>query len=149
VYSVHHLSDVIIRVFRQVGKRHGGQAAFVWVPGGNLAATLSADGQLQTWDLQNPAAPALLDTAILTAGEPAAACIAASADGTRLAVAAGKQISTVLFALQGQLSVLQQPVLQLQRSTDGIHSSMCRIAWHNERELLVCADGAAAVIVSI
>lgn len=35
----------------QVGSRHG-PASIAWVPGSHVAATLSADGQLQTWDLQ-------------------------------------------------------------------------------------------------
>ena len=129
----------------QVGRRHGGQAAIVWVSGKHLAATLSADGQLQTWDLQNPAAPALLDAAAMTAGELAAAGIAASPDGTRLAVAAGKQVSIVLLDSHGQLSVLQQPALQVRHSTDG---STCRVGWHSEGQLLVCADGTAAVLLS-
>lgn len=134
---------------QQVGRRHGGQASFAWVPGGSLAATLSADAQLQTWDLRDPAAPALLDTVAVANGEQIASCMVASPDGTRLAVSVGGQVSIVLIDPQGRLSVLQQPVLQLQQMAAGMHGTTCRIAWHSEGDLLVCADGAAAVIVSV
>jgi WD40 repeat protein len=132
-----------------VGRRHGGQATFVWVPSGSLAATLSADGQLQTWNLRDPAAPALLDTVVVVDGEQIASCVVASPDGVRLAVSVGRQVSIVLVDPQGRLSVLQQPVLQLQQMAAGMHGTTCRIAWHSEGYLLVCADGAAAVIVSV
>lgn len=121
----------------------------MWIPGRRLAATLSADGQLQTWDLRHPAAPALLDTIAVANGEQTAPCMVASPDGARLAVAVGRQVQIVLIDPQGRLSALQQPALQLQQSAAGVQGTTCRIAWHSEGELLVCGDGAAAVIASV
>lgn len=129
----------------QVGSRPGGRCSIAWLLDGGSVATLSADGQLQTWDLRDLQTPAPLDRITLPGSVSGPPCLATSPDRQQLAATAGGQITLVGVGGGGGLSAAGQPV-QLGGSASGCVTS---IDWHRDGALLACACGSEAVVVRV